>query len=76
MIAVGFHEKGMIPATTTMLTFCPGHIATNLGGQMEGGKDPATVDETFTFATSDKYVNNGGCPVYHKQKDVDPEVNP
>jgi len=32
MLTVAFFEKGLIPATTTVLTFCPGHIATNLGG--------------------------------------------
>jgi len=51
MLTVACFEKGMIPATTTMLSFCPGHIGTNLGGRFSGGRDINEADETFAFTT-------------------------
>jgi len=74
MLEVAYFEKGMIPATTTMLSFCPGWIGTNMGGAK--GRDINEANETFTFATSDKYDNAGGRPIYYKQYDADAEVNP
>jgi len=66
----------MIPVTTTMLTFCPGHVATNINSFIGGGRDVNLTDETFTHATSHQYENPGGCPIYYSQKVKDPQVNP
>lgn len=71
MLCVGAFHKGLIPATTTVLCFCPGFIATAIGSQFEkmmgsSGRDVESTDETFTLATSDKYVDAGGLPIYYK----------
>ena len=37
MTAVGFYEKGMIPAATTMLTFRPGNVVTGMSSSAKLG---------------------------------------
>jgi len=81
MLCVGAFHKGLLPATTTLLCFCPGYIATKLGADFKAmagseGRDVESTDETFLFATSDKYVDAGGLPIYYKQKDRDDGRNP
>jgi len=81
MLCVGAFYKGLIPATTTVLCFCPGFIDTKLGSDFKAMVDITarpveSTDETFTLATSDKYVDAGGLPIYYKQKDRDDGRNP
>jgi len=66
----------MLPATSTMLSFCPGHITTNLTKAFDGGRDINDANETFHFLTSDKVENPGKRPIYYKQYDADDGVNP
>jgi len=42
MLCSGFYYNGLLPANTTLLTFCPGWIATNIGGK--NGRDVKTTD--------------------------------
>jgi len=81
MLCVGAFHKGLVPATTTLLAYCPGYVSTKLADDFKeiagrDGRDLESTDETFTIATSDKYVNDGGFPIFYDQKERDDERNP